>query len=771
MDATTWAYDEPTGLLTNKTDASGHSVIYDYYNNQMLKSCTWARGVSYTNLYNAVGDLTEVDYSDGTSNLIYGNYNREALPRLIVDSSGNRTLNYDVVNRTTAETWTNGIFNGITVSNHFDPVYGRDALKTIIPSSSTLETDYGYDTHGRMSSVSSGSDSANYGYLANSDLLATTTASHSSSTVLTTSKGWDYGFRLSGITNVVSGSTLTSHHYLYDNVNRRTQAILEDGSVWKYSYNDRNELTGAGRSWSDGSSVTGQQYGYGFDNIGNRTNALSGSSGNLRTTSYSANNLNEYSSITTPGYKDILGLALVTNGVTVNGETADRKGEYFHREIPIANISGPIWQEVTNTAGLATVTGGLVFPANSQSFTYDADGNLTYDGVWNYTWDAENRLISMTNVAGIAGIATSNQLRLDFSYDYTGRRTSKTVWTNSGVTFVPQFTNYFIYDDWNLIASFVPADAIQQTFVWGLDLSGGMSGAGGIGGLLAVSKAETNYFASYDGNGNIIGLISATDKSTSARYEYSPFGEVIRATGPLATSNPFRFSTKYSDQESGLGFYGHRYYSPFQGRWVNRDPIEEQGGNNLCAFVRNNSVEAMDPLGNSLIGTLLINTGEDADDVVEYKQGQSLVGMIRQVVTEGNNLQQFEAGIEEADGLDISSLMSSIQAAQGAIDQGLLGKKDSIKALKGLSDSHHVFPQAKSLASFFENNEINVDGVKASINSYMHRYGVHTPYIGGAYNQVWKDFAAGQEGESSNPYFVLGFGLGLFEKIAPDVLK
>jgi len=51
-----------------------------------------------------------------------------------------------------------------------------------------------------------------------------------------------------------------------------------------------------------------------------------------------------------------------------------------------------------------------------------------------------------------------------------------------------------------------------------------------------------------------------------------PFGEVIRATGPLAKTNPFRFSTKYQDDESDLLCYGDRYYKPSTGTWINRDP-------------------------------------------------------------------------------------------------------------------------------------------------------------------------------------------------------
>jgi len=66
----------------------------------------------------------------------------------------------------------------------------------------------------------------------------------------------------------------------------------------------------------------------------------------------------------------------------------------------------------------------------------------------------------------------------------------------------------------------------------------------------------------YDGNGNVVGLVDAEAGSLTieAKYEYSPFGEPIRAEGTYA-GNAFRFSTKYQDAETGLLYYGHRYYS------------------------------------------------------------------------------------------------------------------------------------------------------------------------------------------------------------------
>jgi RHS repeat-associated protein len=77
----------------------------------------------------------------------------------------------------------------------------------------------------------------------------------------------------------------------------------------------------------------------------------------------------------------------------------------------------------------------------------------------------------------------------------------------------------------------------------------------------------------------------------------APFGNIIRSTGDAADDNPFRFSTRYYDQETGLYAYPKRYYDPELGRWLSRDPAEELGGDNLYAFVLNDPIGLVDPFG------------------------------------------------------------------------------------------------------------------------------------------------------------------------------
>ena len=92
------------------------------------------------------------------------------------------------------------------------------------------------------------------------------------------------------------------------------------------------------------------------------------------------------------------------------------------------------------------------------------------------------------------------------------------------------------------------------------------------------------------------------DGSITAHLEYDAFGRTIASTGIAPAS--FGFSTKYQDEESGYYYYGFRYYDLDTGRWLNRDPIEEQGGNNLYGFVGNNGVFRLDYLGLKVIWSI-----------------------------------------------------------------------------------------------------------------------------------------------------------------------
>ncbi len=245
---------------------------------------------------------------------------------------------------------------------------------------------------------------------------------------------------------------------------------------------------------------------------------------------------------------------------------------------------------------------------------YDDDGNLlqsgkptadceTKDGAWKYVWDAENRLIGMHT--GDLNSPQTNDKWLQFKYDYMGRRVEKTYQVYSGGWQVQSgYPQRFVYDGWNVVLVLDGNNVTQRKYTWGLDLSGTIHGAGGIGGLLAVDETQGTYQGTYwflyDANGNVGQVLNATSTNNitlAAHYEYDPYGNVLWSKGPYKDDNPFRFSTKWFDEETGLYYYGYRYYSTRLGRWISRDPIGERGGLNVYAFVENIPTQVIDPLG------------------------------------------------------------------------------------------------------------------------------------------------------------------------------
>ncbi|WCJ60990.1 hypothetical protein NXS98_07685 [Fontisphaera persica] len=310
---------------------------------------------------------------------------------------------------------------------------------------------------------------------------------------------------------------------------------------WEYQYDYLGQLTNAVRKWADGTLALGQQFAYSYDGIGNRLWAKRDG----RQSDYVVNNLFQYTSRSVPGYVNILGSAHSAATVTVNHSATSRKGEYYRAELAVANGSGPVWLAVTNVGvrGQGTnpdvvtvVTGRLYVARTPEVYTYDADGNLTSDGQWTNRWDGENRLVEQETLPAAYNAGVPRQ-KLVYGYDWQGRRVSKVVsnWVNNGWQLASD--QRFLYEGWNLMAVWDGVSgALQAAFVWGTDLSGTMQGAGGVGGLLAVMiPSGTNagvYFPVYDGNGNVMGYVRASDGVMVAQYEYGPFGELLRATGP-----------------------------------------------------------------------------------------------------------------------------------------------------------------------------------------------------------------------------------------------
>lgn len=532
-DATTWIYNT-RNQLTRKQYADGRGTDYIYTTAGRLNTRIWARLISGSRLtttygYNTAGELETTDYSDTTPDvtIVHDKLGRQ---QSVANGLATSAFIYDPVtlalDKETVSYDTNldGTPELIRVLDRSHDNLGRPTgfqLKngTIIEK----QTTYGFNaTDGRLQTVASAAVSFSYGYLDNSSLVQSVTAT--AGAVHTVTNLWEPTRNvLASKQNKVGTNVVSQYDYTVNSIGQRT-AVATSGTVfpatpsWLWGYDTLGQVTTAD------SSVNTNDRAYQYDSIGNRkksTDSLALPSSD----NYSANELNQYTAVGS------------LNPVH------DFDGNAVSYPLPIA------------------------------------PGNLS-----TLAWDAENRKIS-----DIVGNSTNTYL-----YDAQSRRIAKT--TSAATTL-------YLYDGFNCIAEFSTGTGIsptlQRTRLWGIDLSGTMQGAGGVGGLLCESRIlnsqSSHYFPTYDGNGNVSEYLAANG-TVAANFEYDPFGNTV-----VNTDNSgqfcYRFSTKPLDFETGLYYYQYRYYDPVTGRWPSRDPIGEMGGLNLYGFVNNSPILKHDLLG------------------------------------------------------------------------------------------------------------------------------------------------------------------------------
>jgi RHS repeat-associated protein len=222
---------------------------------------------------------------------------------------------------------------------------------------------------------------------------------------------------------------------------------------------------------------------------------------------------------------------------------------------------------------------------------YDLDGNQTRflsNGTgWTAVYDFENRPVSMASDDGIV---------LNFSYDWLGRRTSKTVRGNGRIV----SDQRFVYDAFKCVAVVdAVSNRIARTFVWDPTETT-------LTRPLVATLADENVVAYYfvDASKNVAFLVpNGGTPEDGVRYSYDPFGKITATVGTnslaqtLAMVNPFGFSSEHSDSETGLVYYNFRYYNPTFGNWLSRDPLFEMSDVNLYRFCRGDPIDGFDILG------------------------------------------------------------------------------------------------------------------------------------------------------------------------------
>jgi RHS repeat-associated protein len=195
-----------------------------------------------------------------------------------------------------------------------------------------------------------------------------------------------------------------------------------------------------------------------------------------------------------------------------------------------------------------------------KAYTYDLNGNLLTDGVATYEYDLLDRLIAVTQEG----------CRTTYTYDALNRRIAKN-------------QDLYIWDDRYEIGLY--HNSIKELRILG-------EGVAEIGAAVLFELDCASYFPIHDHTGSLAVLLNPYLLPPTI-YRYTPFGE----QNTTSTLSPWRFASKRQDDESGLIYFGRRYYSPTLGRWITPDPQGFQDGPNLYAYVRNCPLTHIDAHG------------------------------------------------------------------------------------------------------------------------------------------------------------------------------
>jgi len=199
----------------------------------------------------------------------------------------------------------------------------------------------------------------------------------------------------------------------------------------------------------------------------------------------------------------------------------------------------------------------------------DANGNTLSDASGKqYTWDFENRLTQAVN----PGVGTTT-----FRYDPFGRRIQKSS---------PLGTTNYLYNGEDLIEEMDANANVLARYTQGENLDE----------PLAELRSGGASFYEADALGSITSLSSSAG-TVANTYTYDSFGNTTSFTGTL--SNPFRYTAREADQETGLYYDRARYYGADNGRFLAEDDIRYSPNRNRYAYVLNNPVMYRDPSGHS----------------------------------------------------------------------------------------------------------------------------------------------------------------------------
>ncbi|MGB8582166.1 MAG: RHS repeat-associated core domain-containing protein [Candidatus Sulfotelmatobacter sp.] len=375
----------------------------------------------------------------------------------------------------------------------------------------------------------------------------------------------------------LSGSTFTNS-YTYDAASNRTSLTAPDGSISTYGYDTLNRLNGLANSWAG-------SFGFAYDALGRRTQLMRP---NGVKTNYSYDSLSHLLSVLHQAGVNTLDGASYTYDPAGN-----RTAKTNYLNATTSNYAYDALYELTQVTQGASTTESYSYDAvgnrlsssgvpnysynssneltsnSTGSYTYDANGNTLSDASGkSYTWDFENRLVSAV-VPGTNGGTTT------FKYDPFGHRIQKsgplgtTNYLYSGPDILEEVDN-----GGNVLARYTRAKKIDET-------------------LATLGSGTTSYYQA-DGLGSVTSL-SDGGGALANTYIYDSFGKLTASTGTIG--NPFQYTGREFDPETGIYEYRARYYDESVGRFISEDPIRFRGGINFYDYVRNDPPNLTDPNG------------------------------------------------------------------------------------------------------------------------------------------------------------------------------